>query len=95
MGCNLPGSSVCGILQARILEWVTAGDFSDPEIEPVATVSPALQVDFLPTELLEKPLGIVGHLWPLLPGLCVCMCSQLLKICKNTFFALHKIGKGP
>ena len=22
MDCNLPGSSVCGILQARILQWV-------------------------------------------------------------------------
>ena len=73
MDCNLPGSSVYGILQASILEWVAPGDFSDPGIEPMATVSPALQVEFLPAELLEKPLGIVGHLRPLLPGLCVCV----------------------
>ena len=35
--CNLPGSSVCGILQARILDWVaipSPGDLPNPEIEP-------------------------------------------------------------
>ena len=50
-----PGSSVPGILQARILEWV-AISFSrglpNPGIEPR---SPALQADFLLTELCEKP----------------------------------------
>ena len=43
--CSPPGSSVYGILQARILESVS---FSrDPEIEPG---SPALQADSLPSE---------------------------------------------
>ena len=35
--CSLPGSSVCGISQAGILEWVTIsppGDLPDPGIEP-------------------------------------------------------------
>ena len=44
-----------GILQARILEWVLYsfyGDLSNPGIEPEP---PALQADFLPTELLGKP----------------------------------------
>ena len=39
------GSSVYGILQARILEWVASpfsGDLPDPGIEPM---SPALQAD--------------------------------------------------
>ena len=48
--CNLPGSSVHGILQARILEWVaipSPGDLPDPGIEPR---SPALRVDSLLTE---------------------------------------------
>ena len=48
--CSPPGSSVHGILQARILEWVpcpSPGDFPDPGIEPK---SPALQVDSLPSE---------------------------------------------
>ena len=37
MDCSLPGSSVCRILQARILEWVAVPfpeDLPDPEIEP-------------------------------------------------------------
>ena len=37
MDCNPPGSSVHGILQARILEWVampTPGDRPDPGIKP-------------------------------------------------------------
>ena len=37
MNCSLPGSSVQGILQARILEWVamaSSGDLSSPGIEP-------------------------------------------------------------
>ena len=36
MDCSLPGSSVHGILQARILEWVTfpsPGDLPDPGFE--------------------------------------------------------------
>ena len=39
--CSPPGSSVHGILQARILEWVT---ISDPGIEPMSL---ALQADSL------------------------------------------------
>ena len=48
MDYSPPGSSVHGILQARILEWVAISfsrDFPDPGIEPV---SPASQVDSLP-----------------------------------------------
>ena len=55
MDCNLPGSSVHGISQVRILEWVVPGDFllqgkrklSNPGTKPVSPVSPALQVDSL------------------------------------------------
>ena len=45
MDCGPPGSSVHGILQARILEWVACpppGDLPDPGTEPVSLVSPAL-----------------------------------------------------
>ena len=48
---SLPGSSVCGILQARILEWV-AGDLPNPGIE---LWSPALHADSLPSEPSGKP----------------------------------------
>ena len=47
---SLPGSSVCGILQARTLEWVACAspvDLPNPVIEPM---SPVLQADSLPTE---------------------------------------------
>ena len=39
MNCSLPGSSVDGISQARILEWVaflSSGDLPDPGIEPAS-----------------------------------------------------------
>ena len=50
MNCSLPGSSVHGILQARILEWLPylpSGDLPNPGIEPR---SPALQVVSLSAE---------------------------------------------
>ena len=45
-----PGSSVHGILQARILSGLLcpSGNFSHPGIEPASTVSPAFQADSLP-----------------------------------------------
>ena len=50
---NPMDSTVHGILQARILEWVPSpGDLPNPGIE---LGSPVLQADSLPTELLEKP----------------------------------------
>ena len=55
MDCSLPGSSVHGIFQPRILEWVaisSPGDLPDPGIEPR---SPALQADALPSEPREMP----------------------------------------
>ena len=48
MGCSLPGSSVHGILQARILEWgacAPPGYFPNPGFELTSPASPALQVD--------------------------------------------------
>ena len=41
--CRLPGSSVHGIFQARILEWVAISslmDLPDPGIEPKSHASP-------------------------------------------------------
>ena len=65
--CSLPGSSVHGILQARILEWVTTSffrNFPDPGIEPESS---ALQAD----ALLPEPPGkhktdLLNNLWLLL-----------------------------
>ena len=50
MDCSPPGSSVHGILQARILEWVAipfSRDLPNREIEPKF---PALQANSLPSE---------------------------------------------
>ena len=55
MDCSLPGFSVHGILQARILEWVAIPSpryLSDPEIEPRFST---LQADSLLPEPLGKP----------------------------------------
>ena len=51
MDYSLPGSSVHGILQARILEWQdpTPEDLPDPEIEPAPFMSPALAGGFFTT----------------------------------------------
>ena len=54
LNCSPPGSSVPGISQARILEWVAISSLRalpDPGVEPV---SPALQADSLPVEPSEK-----------------------------------------
>ena len=48
--CSPPGSSIHGIFQARIREWLpfpSPGDLPNPGIEPG---SPALQADALPSE---------------------------------------------
>ena len=44
MNCSLPGYSIHGILQARILEWIAISFLPDPGIEPM---SPAFQADSL------------------------------------------------
>ena len=61
--CSLPGSSVHGILQARILECVVfppPGDLPNPEIEPASLPSPALAGKFLTTSATwEAQVAIV------------------------------------
>ena len=55
MNYSLPGSSVHGILQARILEWV-AISFSRGSSQPgINSGSPALQADSLQSEPPGKP----------------------------------------
>ena len=54
MDCSLPGSSVLGISQARILRWVAfpfPGDLPDPGIERVSLMSPALAGVFFTTSV--------------------------------------------
>ena len=54
MDCSLPGSSVHGIFQARVLEWVAiffSRNLPNPGIEPG---SPVLQTEALVSEPPEK-----------------------------------------
>ena len=56
--CSLPGSSVHGILQARILEGVAipfSKESSQPGIEPRY---PALQADFLSQQGIPNLVGV-------------------------------------
>ena len=49
MNCSLPGSSVHGILQARMLEWVampSSRESSEPGIKPASLMSPTLADGF-------------------------------------------------
>ena len=68
MDCSPPGSSVHGILQARILEWVACpppGDLPNPGIKPR---SPTLQANSLPSETPGSMMLPVGFSWmPYLP----------------------------
>ena len=57
--CDPTDSTVLGILQAKILEWLpfpSPGDLPNPGTEPR---SPALQVDSLPAEPQGKPPQII------------------------------------
>ena len=60
--CNLPGSFVQGILQARILEWVaipSPGDLPIPGIKPRSPMSHALAGGFFTVEPPGKPLVLI------------------------------------
>ena len=72
MDCSPPGSSICGILQVRILEWVAISfsrGFPNPGIEPR---SPTLQTDSLPAESQGKPkntgVGSLSLLQQIIPN---------------------------
>ena len=59
MDFNPPGSSVHGISQARVLEWVAIsvpGDLPDPGIELMSPASPAMAGRFFTTAPPGKPL---------------------------------------
>ena len=61
MDCSPLGSSVHGILQARILEWVaipSPGDLPNPGMEPASLVCPALAGRFFTTSSTWEALII-------------------------------------
>ena len=61
MDCGPQGSSIHGIFQARVQEWVafsSPGDLPDPELE---SRSLTLQADALPSEPRGKNVEIQNH----------------------------------
>ena len=72
-----PGSSIHGIFQARILEWVafpSPGDLPHPEIEHMSLQElNTLQVESLPTEQPRKPISTLP--------LALSVTFQLPKLC--------------
>ena len=69
MDCSLPGSSVHGILQARILEWV-AIFFSRGSFQPQELNLNLLQADSLPLRHLGSPNTYIY----------VCVCTHMYVI---------------
>ena len=69
--CSLPGSSVHGILQARILQWVAisfSGELPDPGMEPSSLLSPTLAGGFFSPEPPGSPARrpsfyFIPHSW--------------------------------
>ena len=55
VNCSPPVLSVCGILQARILEWIAISSSRGSSWSRDQTQSPALQAHALLSELLGKP----------------------------------------
>ena len=93
MDCSLPGSSVHGILQDRILEWVAtpfSRESSQSRIEPRSL---ALQMDSLLFEPPGKPKNIgVGSL-SLLQGIFLTQGSnQGLLHCRRILYQLSYQG---
>ena len=61
--CSPQGSSVHGILQARILEWITilfSGNLPDPGIESASLASPALAGRFFTWASIAVGNSVVG-----------------------------------
>ena len=77
MDCSPSGSSVHGVFQAKILEWVaifSSRDLPDPGIEPVS----ALVDRFFPTSEKPQTNGIIQYLSS-------CQCFISLSIISSRF----------
>ena len=84
MDCSSPGSSVHGISQARILEWVAipfSRDLPDPGIV-LASLGLLLQADSLPGAAWEAQY------------VCVCLCTYVFNLIYNGNLPNHKGPRG-
>ena len=77
MDCSLPGFSVYGIFQARILEWVampSSRGSSQPRMESVSLTSPALAGGFFTTSTTWEAHYVYRYV-------CVCVCVCVFILC--------------
>ena len=77
--CNLPGSSVCGILWVRLLEWV-AIPFSRESSQPGSLMSPTLAGGFF----------TISAIWEA-PYISVCVCLYSFSF---SFLLFHFLSSG-
>ena len=85
MDCGLPGSSVHGILQARILEWVAMPSSSESQGWNLVLLSPMLAGRFFTTSTTwEAPLTA------LLGNKSQTMKSALFKVCSSGVFGIFQ-----
>ena len=90
MDCSPPGSSVHGILQARILEWVampSSGYRPDPGMEPMFFASPRF---FATSTTWEAPWDVllVIQVTHICLCDCSCVCVTTLSSTKQSFLQL-------
>ena len=82
-------STVHGILQARILEWIAFSFSDDPHHPRIKPGSPVLQVDSLPAEPQGKPKNTgVGNLTLLQRIFPILELNQGLLSCRQIFYQL-------
>ena len=86
MDCSPPGSSVHGILQARLLEWVAISFSRESSWPRDHTQISALQVDSLPREPPTEP---AANPWTGLTLFCISICEKTLFSFNFHFFLLH------
>ena len=94
MNCGVPGSSVHGILQARVLEWVAVpfsrGSF-DPAIECTFSTLP---VDSLPSEPPGKPKKTgMGNLSVLQGNFLTQELNRDIRLCRQILYQLNCQGR--
>ena len=92
MDCSLPGSSILGISQARILKWVAISfdrGSPNPEIEPG---SPALQADSLLSEPPGKPE--LTSIESEMPSNYLILCFPLLLNTQNSLMFRASVYRG-
>ena len=81
LDCSPPGSSVHGIFQARILEWlvISSSRGSNPRIKTASPSSPVLQADSLPLSHQGSHIYIHIHIY-IHKHICYAMLSHFSRV---------------